>query len=173
MMYTPCREVMTLEEERFEEFASLVSGIHGNIQKLKGRYAASLGLKAVHVFWLYLLRTHPEGLSASELAAVAKADRSLVSREIDALLKADIVCTLTDGEHRRYAWKLGLTEKGKELSSVISVIAKHIQDNVNLGMSEEDLLVFYKVLHTLADGFDSLTQQNNIQELIDHECQNH
>ena len=162
-----------MEEERFEEFASLISGIHGNTQKLKGRYAASLGLKAVHVFWLYLLRTRPEGLTASELAAAAKADRSLVSREIDALLEAGIVCTLTDGERRRYAWKLGLTKKGKELSAVISVIAKHIQDSVNLGISEQDLLMFYKVLHTLADGFDSLAQQNDIQELIDHERQNH
>lgn len=87
-----------MDEERFEEFASLISGIHSNIQKLMARYADSLGLKAVHVFWLYLLRTHPEGMTASELAAAAKADRSLVSREIDALLKAGIVRTLTDGE---------------------------------------------------------------------------
>ena len=52
-----------LEQERFEEFSSLISGIYGSIQKLKARYTAQLGLKAVHVFWIYLLREHPEGMS--------------------------------------------------------------------------------------------------------------
>ena len=158
-----------MDEERFEEFASLISGIHGNIQKLKARYADSLGLKAVHVFWLYLLRTHPDGLTASELAAAAKADRSLVSREIEALLEAGIVRTLTDGKRRRYAWKLFLTEKGEELSTVIADIAKHIQDSVNQGISQEELLVFYKTLNTLSNGFDRFVESNDIQEMIDHE----
>ena len=158
-----------MDEERFEEFASLISGIHSNIQKLKARYADSLGLKAVHVFWLYLLRTHPEGMTASELAAAAKADRSLVSREIDALLKAGIVRTLTDGERRRYAWKLVLTERGEATAAVIAIIAKHIQDTINRGISQEELRTFYRTLHTLSDGFDRLAADNDIQELIEHE----
>ena len=57
-----------MQGERFEEFAALIGGIHGDIQKIKAGHTARLGLKSVHIFWLYLLRVHPEGLSAREIA---------------------------------------------------------------------------------------------------------
>ena len=73
-----------MQEERFEAFAALISGIHGNIQKIKSSYAASLGLKTVQVFWLYLLRAHPEGmteaLSPERLANCRKRGLSLPGR---------------------------------------------------------------------------------------------
>ena len=158
-----------MEEERFEEFSALITGIHGNIQKLKARYTTQLGLKPVHVFWLYLLRTYPDGLSASELAAAGKSDRSLVSREIDDLLDRGIVCTLGGGERRRYGWKLILTEKGEALADIISVVVRDIQNTVSRDISETDLLTFYRTLHTLSDGFEELIKNNHIQEMIDHE----
>lgn len=158
-----------MRPERFEEFSYLISGIHGNIQKLKGRYTAQLGLKPVHVFWLYLLRVHPEGMSASELAAASRSDRSLVSRELEALLEAGIVATRQDGGRRRYGWKLTLTHKGRELADIISAVAKNVQDTVNRDIPEDDLLVFYRTLNALSDGFDKLFENNTIQETIDHE----
>ena len=86
-----------MDEERFEEFSTLLSGIHGNIQKLKTRYTAQLGLKPVHVLWLYLLRTYPEGMSASELAAACGFDRSLVSQNLNQLLDGGVVTSLAAG----------------------------------------------------------------------------
>ena len=55
-----------MESERFEQFSSLISGIYRDIQKLKAKWTEPLGMKAVHIFWVYLLKKHPEGLSASE-----------------------------------------------------------------------------------------------------------
>lgn len=159
-----------MEEERFEEFCNLISGVHGNIQKLKARYTVQLGIKPVHVFWIYLLRVHPEGMSASELAAAGKSDRSLVSREIDSLLDAGIVRALGGGERRRYGWKLVLTEKGEALSDIISAVVRDIQNTVSRDIPESDLMAFYRTLHTLSDGFEMLVKNNNIQETIDHEC---
>ena len=156
-----------LEQERFEEFSSLISGIYGSIQKLKARYTAQLGLKAVHVFWIYLLREHPEGMSASELAAAGQSDRSLVSREIDDLFEKGIIFTRDESGKRRYGSKLELTDKGRELADVISAVAAEVQDTVSRGIPEEDLVTFYRTLRTLAGGFDGLNRNNQIQEVID------
>ena len=156
-----------LDEVRFEEFSSLISSIHGNIQKLKAHYTTQLDVKAVHVFWLYLLRTHPEGMSASELAAAGQSDRSLVSREIDELFDKDIIFTQDNGDKRRYGWKLMLTNKGRQLADVISAVAEDIQNTVSRDIPEEDLITFYRTLRTLADGLSELNQSNKIQEVID------
>ena len=156
-----------LEQERFEEFSSLISGVHGNIQKLKARCKTQLGLKSVHVFWLYLLRTHPEGMSASELAAAAQSDRSLVSREIDELFDKGIISTQGSGDKHRYGWKLTLTSKGRQTADVISAVAADVQNIVSRDISEEDLITFYRTLRILAGGFDELNQNNSIQEIVD------
>lgn len=92
-----------MQGERFEEFAALIGGIHGDIQKIKAGHTVRLGLKSVHIFWLYLLRVHPEGLSASELAAAGKSGRSLVSREIDELLERGLIENRERGGRRATA----------------------------------------------------------------------
>ena len=156
-----------LEQERFEEFSSLISSVHGNIQKLKARYTTQFGLKAVHVLWLYLLRTHPEGMSASELAAAAQSNRSLVSREIVELFDKGIIVAQGNGGKRRYGWKLMLTDRGRQLADIITAIAADIQKTVSRDISEEDLITFYRTLQILDNGFGKLNQSNNIQEAID------
>ena len=156
-----------LDQERFEEFSSLISGIHGNIQKLKARYTAQLGLKSVHVFWLYLLRAHPEGLSASQLAEAGGSNRSLVSRELDELFQQGILYTKDTGDKRRYGWKLRLTDKGKELANVISAVVMDIQNTVSHDIAEKDLETFYRTLRMLEKGFEELNQSNHIQEVMD------
>ena len=155
-----------LEQDRFEEFSSLISSVHGNIKKLKARYTTQFGLKSVHVFWIYLLRTHPEGMSASELAAAAQSDRSLISRGIDELFDKGIISAQGNGDKHRYGWKLVLTEKGQQLADVISAIAADIQNIVSRDIPEEDLITFYRTLRILADEFGELNQ-NSIQEMID------
>ena len=156
-----------LEQDRFEEFSSLIASVYGNIQKLKTRYTTQFGLKAVHVLWLYLLRTHPEGMSASELAAAGQSNRSLVSREINELFDKGIIYTQDNGDKRRYGWKLMLTSKGRQLADVISAVVTDIQDSVSQDISEEDLISFYRTLRILANGFNELEKNNNIQKIIE------
>lgn len=155
-----------LDQERFEEFSSLISGVHGNIQKLKARYTTQLGLKSVHVLWLYLLRSHPEGMSASELASAVQSNRSLISREIDTLFDKGIIFTEEYGDKRRYGWKLRLTNKGNQLADIISAVATDTQDTVSRDIPEEDLITFYRTLRTLANNFNELNKNNKIQEII-------
>ncbi len=146
-------------EERYEEFAALIAGVHGNIQKIKSSYASSFGLKTVHIFWLYLLRTHPGGMTASELAKAGKTDRSLVSREIGELQEKGIVVAQQRGERRRYGWKFELTERGAQIAGQISQIALAVQNRVNESITEDELISFYRTLNRLAERFEEIVKE--------------
>lgn len=150
---------MDVKQERFEDFATLIGGIYGNIRRIKSAYTRQLGLKEVHIFWLYLLREHPGGLSASELAAAGKSDRSLVSREIDSLMEQGIICTREGSGRRRYGWKLELTDKGKALAERISQVAMEVQDTVSRDIDRRELENFYKTLNTLYKNFERLARE--------------
>ena len=147
-----------METERFEQFSSLISGIYRDIQKLKAKWTEPLGMKAVHIFWVYLLKNHPQGLTASELSRHSQSNRSLVSREIQELL--DLGYVQSDKSRRRYGQKLTLTQSGHEVAQRISEASLDIQNRVNEGISAEDLIIFYRTLGILMENFHRLTEQN-------------
>lgn len=148
-----------MEAERFEQFSSLISGIYRDIQKLKTKWTEPLGMKAVHIFWVYLLKNHPEGLTASELSRHSQSNRSLVSREIQELIDLGYVCTQTGSQHRRYGQKLLLTPSGEKMAQRISEESLNIQNQVNAGIPEEDLINLYRTLGILMENFHRLTEQ--------------
>ena len=74
-----------MQTQRFNQFIQLIDGIHKSVTKIKHSYSPQWGVKSVHLFWLYELMSHPEGLTAAALAAKNKVDRSLISREIEEL----------------------------------------------------------------------------------------
>ena len=146
------------KHQYFEEFSGLINGIYRNMQKLKSRGAEELGLKGVHVFWVYLLHKHPQGMTAAELADASQSTNALVSREIDYLLEEGYVVTDKQSSHRRYGWKFLLTQKGTQAAEKISEIALYVQEKVGEGVSRADLEVFYRTLHILQRNFDGLTR---------------
>lgn len=148
-----------MEAERFEHFNSLISGIYRDIQKLKAKWTAPLGMKSVHIFWVYLLKNHPEGLSASELSQHSQSNRSLVSREIQELVELGYVYLDTRSRKTRYGQKYRLTESGKEAAARIGLATLEIQNNVNAGIPEEDLVVLYRTLGILMENFHLLAEQ--------------
>ena len=157
-----------MEQERFEQFTCLISGIYRDIQKIKSKEIVNLGLKNVHVFWMYLLRMHPEGLSASELAQKGLVTRALVSREITYLTEKGFIEAAAGGEgsaeKRRYGWKFVLTDQGREVADEISKIAYSVQTQVDQGISEEDLQIFYRTLTILFQNFEALTEKEAMYE---------
>lgn len=149
-----------MELERFGKFTLLIDGIYKNIHKIKLETAPYLGVKSVHVFWIYSLRTHPEGLTATELAALSEIDRSLVSREV-AKLCADgyIMSVGGTGKRKNYNSRLVLTEKGMELAEYIRREAIDVQNRADDGISEEELELFYSVLEKLHNNFVKITKE--------------
>jgi len=148
-----------METERFEQFNTLISGIYRDIQKLKTKWTAPLGMKSVHIFWVYLLSSHPEGLSASELSQHSQSNRSLVSREIQELIDLGYVYAKQSATKRRYGQKLQLTPLGEEAAKRIANATLDIQNKVNIGIPEEDLVVLYRTLNILMENFHQLAEQ--------------
>ena len=146
-----------MESVRFEKFTLLIDGIHKSINKIKFDTAPFLGVKSVHVFWLYELAMHPEGLTAAEIAAVSMIDRSLVSREIAALKRGGYVECEETGSKRNYNARITLTEDGKQLAEKITREAIEVQSKVDAGITDEELESFYLTLEKLYKNFTSIS----------------
>ena len=146
-----------MEPIRFEKFTLLIDGIHKCINKIKFDTAPDLGVKSVHLFWVYKLMLHPNGLTAAEIAAVNKVDRSLVSREIETLKKNGYVKTEDNGNKRSYNSRITLTESGLALAERIRSEAMRIQEAVGANISDEELAAFYVTLEKIYGNFGALT----------------
>ena len=143
---------------RFERFNLLIDGIHKSICKIKNDTVLPMGIKSVHVFWLYKLMDHPDGLTAAELAGEVMIDRSLVSREIAALKKGGYIHS-AEGEGRKYNVPLKLTESGRQLAERIEREGVKIQELVGAGISDEEIDAFYVTLNKLYENFKEITKQ--------------
>lgn len=145
-----------MESERFFQFTRMVDGIHKNILKLRLDNAPTFGVKGVHIFWVYELLKHPEGMSATELAASSQIDRSLISREIAALKKQGYIQAEETAGKRSYNTKLTLTEAGKEAAERIGALGLDIQNRVSGAIDEEELAIFYSTLAKIYDNLEKL-----------------
>ena len=138
-----------METERFRKFVLLVEGIHKSVQKIKFNNAPDFGVKGVHTLWVYELLCHPEGMTASELAAKSMIDRSLISREIEPLVQKGYIKVAESGRKRSYNTKITLTEEGKKIAVGIGEIAMDIQNRADGGISDSELESFYSTLEKL------------------------
>ena len=153
-----------MQEERFEIFFQNISGLYRSVQRLRAQFAERAGVSSVALFWLYLLREYPEGLSASRLAELTRIDRSLVSRQLKPLLERGLVETGGESGKRRYGWKIRLSESGSALAESIASEALAIQNAAGRGITPQDLTVFYRVLGSLNQNFDEISISGGTHE---------
>lgn len=151
-------------QPRFYIFTQLIDGVHKYIHKLKIDTAPYLGVKSVHIFWVYELFMHPEGLTAAELASRSMISRSLISREIESLQEDGYIeiHETAHGKRKNYNSHITLTESGKELAQSITNEALSVQEGVRAGISDEELAAFYATLKKLYDNIKrvSLEREN-------------
>ena len=145
-----------MNTDRFGKFVLLIDGIYKSIGRVKFEVAPDLGIKSVHVFWLYALSEHPEGMSSAELAQASSVDRSLVSREIAYLKARGYITTEAQGGKRGYNSRHILTPEGKDLAKKIRERALEIQNEVGEGIDTEELSCFYKTLEKIHENFTKL-----------------
>lgn len=153
-----------MEDIRFEKFALLIDGVQKYIQKFKNNIAPELGIKSVHVLWIYELFVHPEGLTSAELAVRSNIDPSLISRELASLKRRGYITKEATPGKRTYNARITLTDEGKALAESIYQKALHVQNHVNDGIGKKDLATFYTVLEKLRDNLDNLMNEIEIQE---------
>ena len=138
--------------ERFSIFVFAITRIYKYIKSLESEMAARIGVKGVHVFWIYTLFCEKDGLTASEIAQKNHINRSLVSREIVRLEKEEIIAYQTEGDcNNKYNAKIVLTEKGREIARSIFKAGVETQQSVGEDVPVEELKIFYSVLDRLAD----------------------
>ena len=147
-----------MSSERFYTFVRVIDGIHKSIQKLRIDFSPTIGIKSVHVFWVYALRNHPEGMTAAELAAESGISRSLISREMEDLEAGGYIEVQENARGKRssYNSRIRLTEKGMELAQSIAMEGLSVQDRVDEGLTEEEIRSFYATLYKI---------QNNLQRV--------
>ena len=156
--------------ERFYKFTQLFDCVHKCISRIKFDFVPQFGVKSVHMFWIYELQAHPEGLTSAELASKSMISRSLVSREIECLLeKGYIVIQETSrGKRKSYNSRITLTEKGQHLAEQISREAMQIQNRVNAGISREELASFYVTLEKLYSNLQIYIKETELSEQNAH-----
>ena len=145
--------------DRFESFILLIDAIHKSINKLKTDITPQSSIKSVHTMWLYELLRNPEGLTSTEIAAKTMIDRSLVSREITALMKEGFVKSDGCEGKRNYNSVITLTEKGKEIAEIIAESALKIQNEVSRDVDKDELSVFYSVLERLYSNIKEISNK--------------
>ena len=113
--------------------------------------------------WLYELLINPHGLTATEIANKTKIDRSLVSREISALMREGYVeCSQNTGK-RGYNSLITLTEKGETLALQIADSALRIQNLVSYNVEKDELGVFYSVLERIYNNIEAISSKKPIE----------
>ena len=148
-----------MKNNRFSEFILLIDSVYKSINGVKIELVSEFGVKSVCMMWLYELSLHPKGLTASELADRRNIDRSLVSREITALKNDGYVKLVSSGK-RGYNAPIILTDKGKKVARMIEERGMIMQNSVNAGISDEELLTFYSVLEKIDGNFKEIRKTN-------------
>ena len=159
-----------MEDIRFEKFALLIDGAQKCIQKFKSNIAQELGVKSVHVLWIYELYIHPDGLTSAELAVRSNIDPSLISRELATLKRRGYITKETTPGKRTYNARITLTNDGKALAYKIYENALEVQSRVSAGLTNQELATFYLVLERLysnlnedTDEFESTKEKNALE----------
>lgn len=145
--------------DRFESFILFIDAIHKSINKLKTDIAPHSPIKSVHTMWLYELLRNPEGLTATEIASKTMIDRSLVSREISALMREGLVKSEGTDRKRSYNSVITLTENGKALAEHIASAALKIQNAASHNVDKDELSVFYSVLERIYNNIDAISNK--------------
>ncbi len=150
-----------LESERFSKFVYSIEHLRKCVKTLETATAMRLGIKGVHIFWIYSLIDKPEGLTASEIARKNNINRSLVSREVEELINEKIVCYgCMNPNSGKYNAKIVLTEKGQGIAEEIFRIGIDSQNKTSADVSEEELELFYSVLERMSENLDRISKSS-------------
>jgi len=103
---------------------------------------------------LFLLK-NGDSLPMSALSSALSVDNSTLTRHADRLIKREFVERVTDDSDRRIL-KLRITGTGLKESEKAAKIAKEINRDVISGFTDEEVLIFTKVLTGIIQKFDSI-----------------
>ena len=90
-----------------------------------------------------------EPLSVNTLAEKMSVDKSTVSRQVEKLVKSELVLRIASLEDRRKV-NISLSPKGKEIYQTMNTSLNEQFENALKKINNEDLNTFFKVFNQLA-----------------------
>ena len=146
--------------ERFTAFTVNLSNIERDLHKIKSKKMSEYGLRATHLMCMVQIFSHEDGLSPTELARTCAIDKAFVSRITADLLDRNFIMfneKYNDG--RKYRLKYVLTEDGMKVMEQINEVVNKLISEVHGKVTSEELLCFYKVLETINDSINVLSDE--------------
>ena len=143
---------------RFEQFSSVIFGIHRYIQKLERDEMIKYGYKGAFAQYLVILSEHPEGLIASRICEICDKDKAAVSRIVAEMQEKGLVvreCT----ENHIYRGIIKLTDKGSKVAKEVCEKARAAVLAIGKdAMNDEERRVFYTIIERISTTLHSFTK---------------
>lgn len=138
-----------MEQDRLDNFMTLIVSASRSITKLKSRYMAHYGLGSTHTICIRKLFFSNDGLTRTQLADQCELDKAQISRIINELSEKGFVTEGKGGSN--YKKKVVLTDIGKKTAREINDTVLTINSFVSEKISHEDINVFYSVFGEICE----------------------
>lgn len=142
--------------DRFEEFVSIISLLHKNIQRLKQLEMKEFGLKGPHAMSLFYLSQYPDGLTGAQLCGLVGVDKAAVSRVLAQLNGAGLITYPDPPDGKKYRTRAALTPQGVAVSQQIRQIISDIVQQASGEITPDDRACMYRCLHTISDNIQHM-----------------
>lgn len=113
-----------------------------------GRRLKKFGITRIQWIALYYLRKNPE-ITQRQLSRLMFVKDSSVGRLLDRLERDNMIIRIRNTKDRRII-NLELTKEGMEKIDALEVEGHEFNNTLTKGLSDEELMVFEKVMHTMA-----------------------
>lgn len=134
-------------ENIFENFTVTILKMNKLVQKIKNYEMQEYGLKTIHVMCVYYLKSHSEGLTASELTKLTLEDKAAISRALKTMHEKGFISY----DPNKYNSVIRLTDEGQAFADEVCRKAEKAVEACSCDFTEEERLSFYKALNTIAD----------------------
>ena len=143
-------------EERFETFTVLLNRINRNIRKIKNEEMANYELRSPHISCLYYLYIS-DGLTSKDLCERCEEDKATISRSLDYLEKNGYLICKSETK-KRYNAPFELTQRGMRAGKRIADKIAAVLDEISVGISDEDRVIFYRSLNIISNNIDKVAK---------------
>ena len=144
---------------RFRDFTLLLLSAERSINKIKNAGMKEYGLKGTQVNCLFYLYRSENGLTAKDISAICREDKSSVSRILKELEKNGLIYCQQDLSKKKYNSVISLTTKGKELAEVIASKIKEIIKHAENLISEKEIDLFYQTFFKICENLKEISKK--------------
>ncbi len=144
-------------QSRFEQFSSVISGIHRFIQNIEREEMIKYGYKGSYAIYLVTVQNSPDGITASQLCEQCDKDKAAVSRTLSQMEADGLIERIGCGGNL-YRAKVMLTPKGKDVAEFVRERAHQAVKAVSGEFSEEKRQIMYEYLDEIYTRLQAISE---------------